>query len=183
MPLTKTAFVAKGGSYYAHVFENHSAGVSRALYWSFTVDFEGIPYLGEVWESSLTIEWITLGVREFAGIHPISPLSSPGAEASLYLAEHHPIGSWDGRISWDNSPSRCMFEYDARLDFPGLDRDPVPGLHLTGQALLEFNGFLIVPGNLVPKPTSVDEAAAVLRQYFDRPCVAVDEEWRYTFRP
>ncbi len=183
MPLTNTAFVTKGGSYYAHVFENRSSGVPRALYWSFTVDFEGIPYLGETWGSSLTIEWISLGVREFAGIHPVSPSSSPGAEASLYLAEHHPIESWDGRISWDTSPPQCIFDYDVRLDFPGLDGDPVPGLHLTGRVPLQFDGFIIVPGNLFPKPASVDEAAGLLRQFFHTPCVAVDEDWRYIFRP
>lgn len=183
MPLTNTAFVAKGGSYYAHVFENPFSGVPKALYWSFTVDFDRIPYLGETWDSSLTIEWITVGIREFAGTHPISPSLCPGAEASLYLAEHHPIERWAGRISWEASQPQCVFDYDVRLDFPGLDGDPVPGLQLTGQVALQFDGFIIVPGNLTPKPASVDEASTLLRQYFQTPCVAVEEDWRYVFRP
>ena len=183
MPLADTDFVAKGGSYYGHVFQNPRAGVPRSLYWSFTVDFERIPYLGAAWDSSLTIEWITLGLREFAGTHAIASGSFPAAEASLYLAEHHPIERWEGRMSWDASLPRCMFDYDVRLDFPGLDRDPVPGLHLAGRALLQFKGFIIVPRNLSPKPASVDEAAALLCQYFDMPCVGVDEDWRYVFRP
>src|SRR5206468_2906643 len=142
MPLTKTDFVAKAGSYYAHVFENLSTGLPRALYWSFTVDFESIPYLAETWDSSLTIEWITLGAREFAGAHLISPSSSPVGEASLYLAEHHPVECWDGEVSWDASPPLCIFDFDVRLDFPGLDGDPVPGLHLTGRVPLQFDGFI-----------------------------------------
>jgi hypothetical protein len=183
MPLTKTDFVAKGGSYYAHIFENPSSGVPRSLYWSFTVDFGGLPYLRETWASSLTIEWITLGVRDFSGTHRISLSSFPIAEASLYLAEHHPIERWEGLISWNTLLPQCVFDYDVRLDFPGLDGDPVPGLHLTGSAPLQFDGFIIVPSNLSPKPASVDEAAALLRQYFDTPCVAADEDWRYVFRP
>jgi hypothetical protein len=79
MPLTRTDFVAKGGSYYAHIFENARSGLPRALYWSFTVDFGRINYLRENWDSSLTVEWITLGVREFAGTHPISSAASPAA--------------------------------------------------------------------------------------------------------
>jgi hypothetical protein len=182
MPLTNTAFVASGGSYYAHVFENDSAGVPRGLYWSFTVSFKGIHYLGRTWDSSLTIDWITLGVREFAGVHSISSTACSGAEASLYLAEHHPIDDWRARISWDRSKPQCMFDFDVRLDFPGLDDDPVPGLHLTGRSSLKFDGFIIVPDNLSPKPASVAEAGTLLRQYFDAPCVAADENWRYVFR-
>lgn len=183
MSLASTDFIAKGGSYYGHIFENPRLGVPRALYWSFTVDFSGIRYLGQTWDSSLTVEWITFGVREFVGTHPVSSASCPRAEASLYLAEHHPIDSWEGQMSWDASPPQCGFAYDVRLNFPGLDRDPVPGLHLMGRVSLQFDGFIIVPGNLSPKPTSVDEASLLLRQYFQAPCVALDEGWRYVFRP
>jgi hypothetical protein len=183
MPLASTDFVAKGGSYYAHLFENPSAGVPRALYWSFTVDFESIRYVGGSWRSSFTVEWITLGAREFAGARSISSSSSPGAEASLYLAEHHPIDRWNGRVSWETSPPHCVLDYDAQLDFRGLDRDPVSGLHLTGKACLEFDGFIVVPGNLFPKPASIEEAGDLLRQYFPEPGVAVDEGRRYVFRP
>ncbi len=147
------------------------------------MDFGAIRYLGQNWHSSLTAEWLTLGVREFAGTHRVSSASSPGAEASLYLAEHHPIDSWDGQISWDASPPQCVFAYDVRLDFPGLDRDPVPGLHLMGRASVQFDGFIVVPKNLSPKPATVDEASTLLRQYFQAPCLAADEGWRYVFRP
>ena len=147
------------------------------------MDFERLPYLGDSWDSSLTIEWITPGVREFAGSHPIAPDSSPLGEASLYLAEHHPIERWSGRISWDASASQCVFDYDVRFDFPGLDGDPVPGLRLTGRAPLQFDGFIIVPDNLAPKPASVEEAGGLLAEFFDAPGVAVDEGWRYVFRP
>ena len=147
------------------------------------MDFGGIHYLGQTWDSSLGIEWITLGAHKFAGVHSISSALSPGAEASLYLAEHHPIDTWEARISWDASPPQCVLDFDARLDFPGLDRDPVPGLHLTGRASLQFDGLIVVPGNLSPKPASLDEATALLQQYFHTPCVAVDEGRRYVFRP
>src|SRR5262249_49696899 len=147
----------------------------RGLYWSFTVDFGSIRYLGRTWDSSLTAEWITLGIREFAGAHSISSSSSPRGEASLYLAEHHPIDTWEVRISWDSSLPKCVVDFDVRLDFPGLDDDPVPGLHFTGRAPLQFDGFIIVPGNLSPKPASVDEATELLQQYFDASCTAVDE--------
>jgi hypothetical protein len=183
MPLAATDFVGKGGSYYGHVFENLRSGVPRGLYWSFTVDFGGIPYLGETWDSSLTIEWITLGAREFAGAYPISSASSPRAEASLYLAEHHPVDSWNAQVSWGASSPQCVFDYDARLDFPGLARDPVLGLHFTGRVSLNFDGFIVVPENLFPKPATVDEATVLLRQHFDAPCLAVQEAWRCVFRP
>ena len=147
------------------------------------MDFGSIRYVEGTWRSSFTVEWITLGIREFAGTHSISSSSSPGAEASLYLAEHHPIDRWDARISWVASPNQCVLDYDLLLDFPGLAHDPVPGLHLTGQACLGFDGFIIVPGNLFPKPASIEEAGNLLRQYFPAPGVGVDEDWRYVFRP
>ena len=91
MPLQAANFRVAGGSYYAHLFENQSSGVSRALYWSATVQFAAIDYLGESWDSSLTIEWLPLAARQLSGVHPASQQLFPTGESSLYLAQHHVI--------------------------------------------------------------------------------------------
>lgn len=183
MPLQAAQFRVSGGSYYAHLFENPSAGVSRALYWSATVQFAAIDYLGESWESSLTMEWLPLAARQFSGVHSATQQLFPAGEASLYLAQHHGIHDWRCTLAWDGHSSACLFDFDVSLDFPGLDKDPVPGLHLAGTAELAFDGLIVVPDNLTPQPSSVDEATVLLSEYFDGPLVGTDEGWRYTFRP
>lgn len=187
MRLEPKAIVSRGGSFYAHLFENPSMGVERDLYWCFTLDFEPVHYLNEDWDISAAVEWIRFGKSQspLDNIVELSARAQPDAEASFYLAEHWPSDDWQLRIEPTTGNKLWNAEFGFIIDFAGLDDDPVPNLNVAGSAAIGFAGFIVVPENLFPKPGTAEEAASLLAQYveLDNSYQCIDETWRYLFSP
>ncbi len=185
MRLEQRDIVPRGGSFFAHLFENPSVGLERDLYWNFTLDFEPVHYLDQEWDISAAVEWIRLAKSQspLDNVVEMSAHKQPNAEASFYLAEHWQSDEWQLNVESANGNRSWKADFAFLVDFAGLDDDPVPNLKIKGSVAIGFAGFIVIPENLSPKPGTVEEAAELLSQYvtLDSSFSCTDETWRYVF--
>lgn len=185
MVLKSDAIVPIGGHFFTHLFENAYTNVKRDLYWCISVEFDGIDYLGESWSIAAGIEWLRFDKNHLPLNKNIvaSADSQPMSEASFYLTEHWPAIDWKFSLRPSVEENKWNLEFDLLIDFEGLDNDPVPDLRIKGTTFIDFNGIIVIPDNLDPKPKSEQEASAMVAQYMDftRDYSCRNEQWRYVF--
>lgn len=186
MTLNSGAFKPNGGRFYAHLFENPLVGITCDLFWCIEIDFEVIRYINENWDIGAHVEWLRFDKSALPVEHAVqaSAISQPDGEASVYLAEHWPSDNWSLQIRPLTGQSKWNLDFDLQVDFAGLDDDPVPDLRVKGFISMDFNGFIVLPNNLSPKPTCEQQAAQLLAQYVDLSdgYTCTDEGWRYIFQ-
>ncbi|MGI9387911.1 MAG: hypothetical protein ACR2OX_10820 [Methyloligellaceae bacterium] len=168
------------------MFENPLTDVERNLYWCIAIDFNAIAYLGERWDISAGIEWLRFdkSCTPLSNSVEASIACQPNAEASFNLAEHWPSDDWRICMRPVAEDQKWILEFDLLIDFAGLDDDPVPDLQIRGSTSIDFEGIVVIPDNLDPKPKSEQEAAALVAQYIklDERYSCKDEGWRFVFR-
>lgn len=156
--------IATGGELYCHVFENSLTEIPRDLYWSATLEFAPIDYCGDSLTCSATIEWLRIAQRDFRQISDFR-FSLDGtdsfAEASFYMSRHDNATSASMSLTFLDA-DRFRLGLDMVVDFLGYDDgDADPALYVAGVADVSYSGLIIVPGNLFPKPGTVDDVLAV----------------------
>ena len=177
---------AAAGTIYAHVFENRSMGVPRGLYWNLRLDCElGAPSKLPA-ECSISIDWLTFEATRFEQLsgEGLANVRDPrGIEASLYLGTHQEIRLRTLEFGVASS-SVVQLRVAGDLAEPARGQDPEHcRIDLTCD--IEFEGVVVVPQNLVPKPGSVEEARAAITPFFEPETLASGEreDFRYLFPP
>ena len=145
-------------------------GVARGLYWSLTLPCASVEWEGEEWETSLACEWLRWPVRNWTqlnGASLVSAVHPEEAECSFYFAEHHPVKLEALSIVRVQGTLRFQVQARGSLDLNGhghLDGREIQ-FSLEGEA--EFEGLIVVPDNLFPKPINPLEASAALSPFID----------------
>lgn len=175
-----------GGEFYAHVFENSRTGVSRDLFWNFSVELEPVVLDGEEWDCSFGAEWLCWPLEAWRNLDGMSldEVKLPEiVEASLYLmAEHHPARLTKFRLSGREGTSfEATIEASAQVATDKGER----AVTVVLTARLQFTGIIVVNNNIEPEPRAGTSAAAAVSQF-----IGLDglrdprfEGWRFVFEP
>ena len=176
------------GEIYGHVFENYSGGIARQLFWSVTLKCAPVRWEEENWHCSFTTEWLVLPIARWSDLHGKSLIhvqNPKSVEASLYLVKHHPAKL--KALSFAHVTGTHLFSVniEAEVDIEGFgDLDGV-GLPLELQGEAEFEGLVILPSNLDPKPDTPLKASEALKRFISLSELG-EPEWqgfRYVFPP
>jgi hypothetical protein len=188
MQFPANRLVPKGGDIYAHIFENSRTGLARGLFWSITIEFEPVDYGEEQFDCSTTCEWMNWPIRDWHdldGKRLNALYGDDGIEASFYLTRHD--SAKHVRLSIQRT-SAADFQVSMAMtvNFSGYyGDDENPDLLVSGDVVIPFTGLLVVPDNLFPKPTTVEEVNGVAREFVDLNCYEAPEldRHRYVFQP
>jgi hypothetical protein len=164
------SLVPTGGEIYGHIFENRHTGLARNLFWSIWVEFEPMRYGDATFECSMTCEWIQWPVRhwiELDGRELDVEFGEDGVESSFYMTGHHVANHTMLAL---HHRREALFAASMRMsvDFRGHyggDEDPALAVH--AEVDLPFTGLIIMPENLFPKPSSLDEVRSVAAEFVD----------------
>jgi hypothetical protein len=155
---------AASAKVYAHLFENKRTGLARNLYWTASIEFEPLDYLGEQEATSMTFDWLI--VENPQVVSNFSSAQAQGGECSWYLCEHFPSRRWELSLEPTLGQNEFLLNFSAEFDFPGLKGDPCDGLLIEGTVRAEFTGITVAKDSLYPKPTTPEEAQQMIVPYF-----------------
>jgi hypothetical protein len=159
--------IATGGEVWAHVHENSATGLARNLFWNVRADLEPITLGDEEYEPSLACEWMVWPALKMSDLHGmgLGTVHYPDlVEATIYLGGvHHWLEL--KALSISRSPD-SKYRLGAKLS---VDID-VDGERVRESASLScdlhFDGIIVVPESLFPKPATADAAASVVADFF-----------------
>ena len=177
-----------GGSLYGHVFENRATRVPRDLYWSLTIEFAEIDMGYETWTPSLTAEWIVFPARRWLDLDGLglADVRKPKLiEASVYAFGEHQLGDLrDLSLTRGRGPA-FKAHVELVLDLVDDEGRVQRGARIEATQRLDFDGILVLPDNLSPKPNSAKKAQAVVAKFLDTDTLEppVWDEFRYVFAP
>jgi hypothetical protein len=180
--------IAKNGEIYAHVFENINVGIVRNLFWSITIDFKPVVYAGKKWSCSMTCEWIPWAIKDWRklhGKHLDVAYGENNIESSFYMGEHN-IGLRTQLWLVRTTNNVFSTKIEMTVDFKGYSgRDEVPTMKVAAIADIPFTGILVVPDNLEPKPTNMDEIKNAASQFVELSCYydPKQQNHAYIFKP
>lgn len=188
MPLAVHADPECRGELDAQLFENPRTGLPRNLYWSLTVPCAPVAWAGEVWDCSVTCEWLTWPVRHWAELDGmgLAAVTSPAlVECSLYLAEHHPVRVESLALRRIGEGARFSVGLAGGVDIQGLDELDGRDIEFSLHGEVELEGLVVIPDNLFPKPQNESEVLAALRPYADLGSFGppVFDRFRYLLAP
>ena len=176
------------GELYGNVFENPRMGVPRDLYWSLRCDFEPVELDENEWPVSMMVEWLTFDVRRWVDIDTATLADAArraGIEASVYFTDIHQPAELEAlRL---RRLSECRFDVDVTVTcaLELLDGTKLPPRSIGWRGEATFDRVIIIRENLFPKPSTPDEATAVLRVFLDPADFAppVRDDSTYLFHP
>ena len=176
------------GNIYAHLFENSQVGVPRNLYWSVTVPLLPVEWEEDEYECLLTCEWITWPIKEWTQLNGASLATSTNAsliESSLYFVEHHPVHIDRLELRKAAGGARFSVVVAGEFDLEGFGELDGKNIRFAVQREVDFEGIVVVPGNLSPKPQSASDVLQVLSPYvelgaFGQPVL---DRFRYVLPP
>lgn len=188
MPSVQKQIRAAGGTLHGHLFENAVTGLERAVYWAITVECRKVDWDLSDWQTSFSFEWLRWPVRDWRELdgkalgHVLRP---PEPEASFYLADHHPARLDALQLSGAGHSAGFQLEASGVFDLPGFGEPQELDIPFRLATALRFEGIVVVPGNLAPKPATADEAAAALRPFMDLDGLGtpVWDQFRWVFPP
>ncbi len=173
---------------YAHVFENPDVGVARGLYWAVTVKCEPIEWNGEAWPCSVTCEWLQWPIRRWQDLDGVSlqtAIAPLDAECSLYLAEHNPVRIESLSIRREPNERKFLVGITGAVELFGFDELDGEDIPFFVQGSVEFDGIILIPDNLSPKPSTPTEAAGVVSEFVSVESLKEPrwDRFRYVFEP
>ena len=161
------------GTIYGHVHENSHTGLARNLFWNIEIEFEPVRQDGEDWDCSLGIEWLTWPVRSWRDLDGMSlgqVQQEELLECSLYLfAAHHPA-TLRRLILRETADARFEADFSAIADVHDPEGSGRRLFEVNGKCHLSFEGIVVVPDNLLPKPNSAHEVESAVAEF-----LAVDD--------
>ena len=161
--------------------------VQRGLFWSLSLPCSPIEWDGEEWDCSVHCDWLQWPIQDwtqldnamlFTCVHPAT------VECSLYIDSHHPVRLESLALKRVSHLARFEVELTGSFDLKGyneLDADDIP---LALHGVLDFEGVVVVPNNLWPKPTDPDQAVRALAPFLNQSNVSAPEwdRFRYVFK-
>jgi hypothetical protein len=188
MPLHLLNAPGAVGSLYVHLFENPKTGTKRGLYWSVTLPCAPVRWDDEDWDCAVTCEWLQWPIKRWMqldGLGLRDTISRDDVECSVYLAEHHPVEVTSLALSRIQGTTRFRVTLQGSLDINGFDELDGSGIPVHIQAEVDFEGIVVVPGNLTSKPNDTNQVLALLSPFIDTD--DLDEpQWdrfRYVLKP
>lgn len=182
----RLSLTLKSGEIYAHVHENALTGLARNLFWNLRIDCEPVSWGGEDWNCSLAIEWLTLPLRrwkELDGMDLGQVLVPDMLETSVYFLDQHHLTTVSYLQLRASSPGHfdVVLSGQAELEEDGH----LLKLEFSGTCTVQFDGVIVVPSNLEPKPVTSDEADAVVAAFIELDGLQAPrtEGWRYVLEP
>lgn len=176
------------GLVYGHVFENPLVGVARQLFWSVTLNCGPVRSGKENFDCSFTTEWLVLPISRWSDLHEksLAHVQNPeGVEASLYLDEHHSAKLMALSFARIAGTHRFSVSIEAEVHIEGFGDLDGAGLPLALQGEAEFEGLVILPSNLDPKPDTPLKASEALKRFISLSELG-EPQWqkfRYVFPP
>ena len=179
-------FATESGEIDAFLFENNKTGLARDLFWSITVDLKPIALFDESWECSFQCEWMTWPVRTIDDLDGVglTQLRQPDlVEATMYVDALH---QW---VTVSQLAVRRAVGAGYQADIAGEYELEANGRRQSGQFQLQcdlvFEGIIVVPENLTPRPSNPKEVAEVVAPFislagFKEPRL---DGFRYLLRP
>ena len=176
------------GDIYAHLFGNELTGVPRGLYWSVTVPCVPIEWCEQQHECSITCEWLEWPIRSWKQLHgmSLSTVRNPAlVECSLYFAEHHPIRLEKLELRRSGGGTRFRISLAGAFDLDGFDKHDGMNMRFSIESDIEFEGLIVVPDNLFPKPQGESEILQALQPFVELGAFggAVLDRFRYILAP
>ena len=177
------------GELYGYLHSNKSAGVPLGLYWNAYLPFHDLKVDDEEWSTAVLIDWMTWPIHTWTQLDSLElkNMVEPGRlEVSFYLYEHQDAALRSIKFDRQDGP---RFRVNFQIKIPeliGPDDELFKNTWVESSANVVFKGIYVVPGNLWPKPDSVEKAEALLSQHLsivemEKPFW--DQEFRYTFLP
>jgi len=158
------------GSFYAHLFENPKMDVPRNLYWGFEIDFEPLIVEDEEWSANILCEWIQWPIRHWQQLQDctVETSSRPdGVESSLYVfSMHQPAKEF--RLSLHHRQAdRFDLRFNMVLDVQDLEGLSIRNVSVAGSVDAQFQGLIVVPVNISPKPKDAEQVLRALEPFAD----------------
>lgn len=188
MAFPADSLVPVGGEMYSHIHENPNANLQRDHFWSIRIDFAPIEYGDESWDCSAASEWIRFNVRDWRELHDTQHerlAYDPLVESSFYMTEHDPADVTLLTLSHVGA-NRFHVRMEMLVDFHGyLGGDENPDMPVAAETEIEYTGLVIVPENLFPKPSTVEELNEVASPFVDLSAYhePKQDRFRFVFRP
>lgn len=179
MPLSFSSALGRRGEFYGHLFENASSGIPRSVFWNLSLPCVPILWEHEEWECQVLCEWLSWPVRDWKDLDGATLNTSSGptaVECSVYFIEHHPVRLDSLSVRRVPDMARFEIELSGSFDLQGygeLDAQNIP-LALRGE--VDFDGLVVVPGNLFPKPASPADVVKLVEPYFTTSNLS-DPDW------
>lgn len=155
------------GEIYGHLFENAEAGIERNIYWSITCPCAPIQYGGEEWPTSITCEWLAWSLSDWTGLSGASYESAKRTdlvECSFYFSEHHSVALQALTLRAIPATHRFAVAVMGEVNIEGFD-ELDRTYAFAAECEVQFQGLLVVPANLYPKPSSGQEAGSTLAPF------------------
>ncbi|MEP1587255.1 MAG: hypothetical protein ABJR46_06340 [Tateyamaria sp.] len=185
MRITNDTFKPLGGELSAHLFENHSTGLSRDLYWGIDFDFQPFKISGRQEHPNCLVDWLKIPDAQAALKNPLflSDTAQPHAEATCYIeTQHNTAVNWEFNLTPSAEADTWDLDYALTIVGDGLEFTAAGPLELFGKTSLKFSSLIIVKENLVPKITTIEQARQAIAPFFETTELDCrDEDWRYTF--
>lgn len=132
-----------------------------------------------------SLRWPIRDWRQLSGQTVTASKDQLHPEASLYLfAQHQPVTSI--MLSLRNQhDERFNVEAKVQVNIDDLEGKTIPNVVLEAEVEASFDGLIVVPDNLNPKPVTPDEATRALKPFADVSAYSspMFDEFRWIFRP
>lgn len=185
MPMLRNQIRCRGiGTIYGHVFENKSVGLDRQLYWCISLDCDPIRLGDTDVDCSFSTEWIILPVQSWNDLNGVdlTKVRNPElVEASLYLGEHVAVTLILLKLDRIANTPRFRVHLEASVDIDGFGVLDVRNIHFSLNGEADFEGIVIVPDNLRPRPNTPVKATAVVSAFISLRELGKPEWQRFRF--
>ena len=168
MTLSISSARDRRGDLQGYLFENESTGIPRSLFWNLSLPCASVSWEGEDWECAVLCEWLQWPVRDWEGLDGATLNSSTepsSVECSVYFTAHHPVRIDSLSVRRVPHATRFEIELSGSFDLKGygeLDAQNIP-LVLRGE--VDFEGVVVVPDNLLPKPESPSDVVRMVEPF------------------
>jgi hypothetical protein len=176
------------GTLYAHLFENHSTGLTRDLYWGLHIPCQPIMHEEEEWPCSIVCDWMRFPMDDWRnqdGVN-IGRIWSPElSECSVYLGSHHTARLTSIDLHRVSNTTRAHLRIEGAFDLFGFGELDASDILFAVEAELDFEGVIVVPENFTPKLDTAAKVRDALQTYVD---LQIFEEpyldrFRYILKP
>jgi hypothetical protein len=107
------------------------------------------------------------------------------AECSFYLAEHNPVRLKALVLKRVPDTRRFAVEFIGTVDLEGFEDLDGSDISFSVHGEVEFTGILVIPDNLIPKPTTAIEVSCSVSQFMSLETLKEPrwDRFKYVFEP
>lgn len=156
------------------------------LNWDVYIDCGVIEFGGCEWEISTGVEWINWPAHSWAdldglGLQSCTNLSE--IESSFYLAQHHEMDIRELFIKKSDNSYTVNLVGEFELSGFGNEFNGKVAVDLSSELTIE--GIVVVPDNMIPKPSTPKEVETLVEPLFDMSQLGQPQKegFRYIIKP